>query len=138
MSMTPQQAADTILTLFKTAWDTTGYQVHYEDVKKDRDETSLPWATTQVRHVESGQSTLSGDIGQRRFTRVGRFTVQIFVPSGKGLQEGYRLAKIISDALEGVSSSSLWFRNVVTREIGRDGAFSQLNVIAEFTYDEVR
>lgn len=139
MSLTHETAVDEMLSMFKTAWDTTGFPAHYEEIRSDRSDTSLPWATTRIRHVTSHQSSLNGNIGQRRFTHLGYFTVQIFVPSGKGLQEAYRLAKVVSDAFEGVSSpSGIWFRNVTPREVDRDGAFFQQNVIIEFNYDEVR
>jgi hypothetical protein len=139
MSLTYQQARDEIFEVFKQAWDTTGYEVHYEDVRKQRSKDEEPWAVVTLKHAAGFQSTLSGSVGNKTFTRLGFVTIQIFTPNGKGLQEAYDLAKVVSDAFEGVSTSGgVWFRNVRLNEIGRDGEFFQLNVVVEFRYDEIK
>lgn len=139
MSLTYQQARDEIFALFKTAWDTTGYSVHYQDVRRQRDTDNEPWAVVTLQHSSGFQATLSGVSGSRTFARLGFITVQIFTPSGKGLQESYDLCKVVSDAFEGATTpGGVWFRNVRLNEVGRDGEFYQLNVIAEFRYDEIK
>lgn len=139
MSLTHQQARDEMFDVFKAAWDTTGYPVHFEDVRKQRSKDEEPWAVVTLQHASGFQSTLSGAEGTRTFARLGFITVQIFTPNGKGLQEAYDLAKVVSDAFEGISTpGGVWFRNVRLNEVGRDGEFFQLNVVIEFRYDEVK
>jgi len=139
MSLTYQQARDEIFDLFKAAWDTTGYPAHYEEVKKQRSQNEEPWSVVTLNHASGFQATLSGADGSRTFARLGFLTVQIFTPNGKGLQDAYDLAKVVSDAFEGISTpGGVWFRNVRLNEVGRDGEFFQLNVIVEFRYDEVK
>lgn len=139
MTLSYQEARDEILDVFKTAWDTTGYPVHYEDFRKQRSEDEESWATVTMKHSSGFQSTLSGIAGSKTFSRLGFLAIQIFTPSGKGLQEAYDLAKVVSDAFEGASTSGgVWFRNVRLNEVGRDGEFFQLNVVVEFRYDEVK
>lgn len=139
MSLTYQQARDEMFSVFKTAWDATGYPVHYEDVYKPRSKDEKPWATVTLKHASGFQSTLSGVTGSKTFTRLGFITTQIFVPTGKGLQEAYDLAKVISDAFEGTSTpGGVWFSNVTLNEVGREGEFFQLNVVIEFRYDEIK
>jgi hypothetical protein len=90
-------------------------------------------------HVDGFQATLKSPTGQATYRRTGLLTVQIFVASGSGLQTTYDLVKVVADAFEGKSASGgLWFRDVRVREVGRDGAFRQTNVIIEFDYDEVK
>lgn len=138
-SLTYKQARREILSKFKTAWDTTSYEAFYDDVKKQRSSSSSPWAVVTLRHTAGRQSTLSSDVGNRRFSRTGTLTVQIFTSAGKGLQESYDLAKVVSDAFEGsYTPGGVWFRNLTLREVGRDGEFFQVNVITEFTYDEIK
>jgi hypothetical protein len=138
-SLTYKVARREILARFKAAWDTTTFQAFYDDVKKQRSKDEDPWAVITYRHAGGRQTTLSGAVGTRTFTRTGTLTVQIFTPSGKGLQEAYELAKVVSDAFEGTSTpGGAWFRNVRLNEVGRDGEFFQLNVIVEFLYDEVK
>lgn len=139
MSLTYKEAKNEILDIFKAAWDPTGYPVHYEAVREDRSTDQNPWAVVTLQHAAGFQSTLNGANGTRTFTRLGFVTVQIFKPSGKGLQEAYDLAKVVSDAFEGTATpGGVWFRDVRLNEVGRDGEFFQMNVVAEFRYDEVK
>lgn len=139
MSATFQQARDEMFDLFKAAWDSTGWPVHYEDVRKQRSTDEIPWITVTMQHSSGFQSTLSGAQGARTFSRLGLLTFQIFTPVGRGLQESYDLAKVVVDAFEGTATpGGVWFRNVRLNEVGRDGEFFQLNVVVEFRYDEVK
>ena len=143
MTATFDEANDAILDVFKTAWDTTGHPVAYENVKpvKPFPPTAIsPWARVMVRHTGGMQGSLTGGLGTTRWSRLGLFTAQIFVPNGDGLSLGYSLCKIVTDAFEGVAtvSTRVWFRDVRINEIGPDGEWFQFNVIAEFTYDEVK
>lgn len=139
MSLTYKQARDEIFARFKSVWDSTTYPVHYEDVRKKRSTDESPWVVVSLKHSSGFQSTLTGEAGKRTFTRVGYLTAQIFVPGGNGLQMIYDLAKVISDGFEGHSTpGGVWFRNVTPDEVGRDGEFYQLNVVADFRYDEIK
>lgn len=137
MSLTYTQAIDGVLTKFRTAWLATGYDAFYDDTPQDRGTDEDPWARATVQHVDGFMSSLKSPTGQARYERKGILTVQIFTESGSGLQAAYDLAKVVSDAFEGQSvAGGLWFRDVRVREIGRDGAFRQTNVIVEFDYEE--
>lgn len=139
MTLTYDQAKNEIQKVLYDAWNTTGYQIHFEEVYKERSANKDPWAVSQMRHYSGRQTTLCNADGEKRFTRQGVLTVQIFVPGGKGLSTAYNLGKVVSDAFEGVSNSSgVWFRSVRIREVGRDGEFFQLNVIVDFQYDEIK
>jgi hypothetical protein len=139
MSATFTEARDDILTLFKTAWDTTGYTVVYDDLPGDIPDTSTPWARVTVRHQTGRQQTLVNDVGQRKFLREGVIIIQIFIPSGEGLSLIDSLAKIVADAFEGKSTTSgVWFRNVRLNEIGADGNWFNANVLIDFEYNELK
>lgn len=139
MSVTYSEAVDEILTLFKTAWDTTGHDAFYQSVKKSRGSNTDSWSIVSIKHATGFQATLSGTVGSRTFRRQGELTVQIFTAVGKGLQEFYNLAKVVSDAYEGSASpKGVWFRNTRITEIGRDGEFSQNMIVVDFEYDEVK
>lgn len=140
MTATFDTANNEILDTFKAAWDTTGHVALYENVKGDKPSgNSDPWARVTVRHSFGEQATLANAGGQRRWNREGIITVQVFIPLGEGLSEGYALAKIVADAFEGAATpSAVWFRNVRVNEVGPDGEWFQINVLADFTYDEIK
>ena len=104
---------------------------------RDPDE---PWARITVSHIDSAQTTLGG-LNNRRFTRQGIVAVQMFSPlvDGGGLTFAEQSAIISRDAFEGVGTASgIWFRNTRIKEIGPDATWYQINVIAEFQYDELK
>ena len=159
------EANDEILTVFRDVWQPR--VAIYENVEgtKPPDET-VSWARPIVRHFTGNQDSLIGGLVRgkpptvtvalgvtakpvvpidrkkknvRRYRHDGLFTAQIFVPIGKGLMEGYELAKLVSDAFEGTDTpSGVWFQNVRIREIGPDGEWFQINVLADFEYTEVK
>ncbi len=140
MTATFDQANNEILALFKTAWDTTGFIALYENLEGAKPITQVAHAKVTVRYGKGGQVSLANGAGNKRFERNGILTVQIFIPNGQGLSQGYTLGKTVTDAFEGKSTSpgNVWFRNVHLKPIGPDGEWYQLNAIVEFLYDEVK
>lgn len=138
MNLTFAQANDNILALLKAAWDPTGHEMFYDDIREQREMDQTPWAQVVVRHAAGQQDTLGG-IGNRSFLRLGVVIVTINTPSGSGLSTAYALAKVVADAYEGVSSpNGVWFRNVRINELGRDGTFYRTNVLIDFEYSEMK
>lgn len=147
--LTFDSARDEILGLFKTDWDANTPAANGGQVPTVRwpgvdagspPPSDGPWARIVVRHATSRQSTF-GETGNRRFTRPGLVTVQVFTPltAGGGLSLAEKLAIIARNAFEGRGTASgIWFRNVRIQEIGEDGTWYQMNVLAEFQYDELR
>lgn len=140
MSATYEQAVDDILTFFKDAWDATGYTAIYPNIGGDAPTTVAPWARVTLQHIlPQGQASLSGALGTQRYERNGILTVQIFTPLGEGLAELYQLSKIVTDAFDGKATPlHVWFRNARVSEVGPSGHWYQVNVLVDFTYDEIK
>lgn len=149
MTATFSEARDQILGQFQTAWNAnaaavnggTTPSVHYEGLKFDPPKDAA-WARIAIRHSTAGQATLAGDpsYGARRFERFGVVTVQIFQPlsAGGGLVLVEDLAQVARAAFEGqTTSGNIWFQNVTINEVGPDGPWFQMRVVASFRYDEV-
>lgn len=137
-------ARDAILETFRATWEAQTPpvpKVQYEGVAPITPTPDAPWARIVVRHTTGSQTGLSDPSGVRRFTFVGTVTVQVFSPLGLqgGLQNGEDLAELVKSAFQGkvdTTDGSVWFRDVVIREVGTDTPWFQCNVIAEFTYDQ--
>lgn len=139
MTATFEQARDDIFSAFKAAWGVTTFPVVWPDKPAEKPSGRTPWARVTIRHAGGFQATLSNINGQRRWRRNGVVIVQVFTPSGEGLSRAYDLAKIACDAFEGVSTPrGVWFRNARINEVGPDGDWQQVNVLADFEYDEVK
>lgn len=138
-NLTFAQARDEITQMLATAWAVTGYPLLFEDMKGDPPKTGGPWARLRIAHNRGDQEALANPIGTRLWKRDGLLFVQVFTPIGEGLSRADALAKIAMDAYEGKSSpGGVWFRKVRYREIGPDGNWFQVHVIAEFEYTEAK
>lgn len=144
---TEQEAVDSMMLTFQTAWDTTGHAAIYQDMppstaalaaSDDTNSDVVPWARVGVVHVGREQLTMGGQ-GNRRFEANGLFTAEIYTPRGDGLTLARSLHRIVQQAFEGESPpNGVWFRNVRTEEVAPSGPWSHANVIAEFQYTEKR
>ena len=142
------EARDEIYGLFQTAllasaWSSV--RVIYPNVEADPldstpDITSQqpdPWIRASVTHYSGRQTTIGGPL--QRFERRGAFRAEIYVARSRGMSQADLIAKVVSDAFEGQNTSSgIWFRNVRMDEIGPDGIWFRVDVIADFRYDEIK
>ncbi len=136
LSLTFKQATDEMLVMVKDAWDPTGHEMFWESVREQRETDDTPWASTMIRHATGRQITIGKPA---LYERIGTIIIMVYAQVGKGLSDPYVLAKILADAFEGKTSpSGVWFRNVRINEIGRDGQFTQVSLLVDFTYTEVK
>lgn len=139
MSLTYAQARDEITKAFADAWGVTGLPVAYTDRPFTEPANGGAWARFAVQHNSGQQESIGGPLGGSRYVRGGLALVQIFAETGKGLSQADELAKVAADAFEGKSTpGGVWFRRVRMREVGPDRAWYQVNVTAEFVYDEAK
>lgn len=117
--------------------DSQGAIVVYPDVASEVPASKVVWWRATLHHNIGGQGSLAGDTGVKRWRRSGVMVVQVFAPIGGGMVQAYESAESLVRELQ-ASSGCVWLRNVRLNEIGADGAFEQINVLADFTYDDVR
>jgi hypothetical protein len=150
MATTIELVIDEILGQFKSHWDAnvqamSGLSyVPKMITEADRDETDTQnpdqaWVRLVIRHNSVGPPTLA-EPGARRFTRYGTVYAQIFSPflSGEGFTLSQRLAQVARDAYEGRRTPTVIFRSCRINEAGRDGPWHQVNLVADFEWDEVK
>lgn len=64
--------------------------------------------------------------------------MQLFCPVGDGLQKAYEACDVLLDAYRKERNPNVFYTRVRPQEIGARGAFEQMNVLANFSYDIVR
>lgn len=136
--MTFDEARDIILGFFKAAWDPKGFPAVWTDVPGSAPTSETVWARATIRHATGRQASLSDDQGAKRWSRTGTVYIQVFAPVGDGSKAGYDAAQLVVDAFQAARHPNVWFRDVRMSEAGTSGAFEQLNVLATFSYDDVR
>ena len=146
--MTNTEARDSIFAQFRSYWDQAAYGVLglIPTVLWQGQENSSPpsnqepYARATVLHTAGRQATLAGP-GGARWERRGVCLIQCFGPvqGGKGLTLAERMATVAKDAFEGKSTpEGVWFRNCRQIDIGSADGWFQINVAADFQYDEVK
>lgn len=103
-------------------------------------EAANAWGRVTVVHDMSWQATLTDDQNRKRYRNTGLLTVQVFAPydySAAGTI-ATRLARVVKVAFQGRRTDNVTFGLVRVNEIGREGAWYQINVSVEFHWDEVR
>lgn len=144
------EARNAIQSRFKTQWDADTPAVtpdgsvpfvFWEGVGDEGNRPNREHAEAFVRHLGGSQSSLLGDpsVGLRRFTKSGIVTIQIRAPHRPDLRLAQSLAEIAKSAFEGktIAGTDIWFQNVRINEAGVVDQDYQMNVLAEFMYDEL-
>ena len=143
MALTRTQARDEIAALVKGVVDTLGtnFVAIYDDTKTDipkaNDTPLKTWARITVRHVGGAQTSLSDVSGQKRYTKTGLLTIQLFTPAGDGSTAADPLCDQFEAAFRDKSTpGGVWFRNPRSVEIGNDGPWWQTNILGDFQYEQ--
>lgn len=139
MPATYSEAIDQMSAVFKAAMDPTTYPVVWDDTPGDTPKTRTPWARHTIRHETGRQASLLGDLGKTRWERGGTIFLQLFDAPGAGMSRLRPLVSLVQAAYEGrATSGGIWFRNTRVNEIGVREGWRQINVLVDFTYDEVK
>lgn len=139
--MTADEARDEMLAVVRTAWLAAlqpASSLVFPDVPGSKPpDGRVPWARVTVRHATGRQSSFGNAQTRRKFTQTGTLWVQVFAPTGDGLVTAYALAQTVVNAYR-TAQGTVWYRNSRMQEVGSSGAFEQINVLTDFTYDDVR
>jgi len=135
--MTYEEARNAIQSYLSSNWsDTPSGTIAYDNTSFTPP-ASEPWLRLAVRHAAGYQAGFGG--GTRRYRRNGVALLQIFVPENEGPTEAMQLGDSAVDLFEGaVLSGGLRFGPVALREIGVEDSWFQVNMSADFTFDDVK
>lgn len=138
MTATVEQARDQMLSLIKAVWP-SGETLVYDGFKEEKPTAQEVWGRVSVRHNSGGQCTISKIGGKSRYERTGTLYINLFAPPGDGLRALDPLTKTVLDAIEGkTTSGGVWFTKTRVREMGIVEGWYQVNVLANFSYEELK
>ncbi len=144
-TLTLEEARTEMLDLVETAWDAGPISpVPPLTLDGNRDVNPVagaPWARVSVKPGDAFQAGI-GPINSNNsalFRHRGHVFVDIFVLQGTGITTLNALARVVTNAFEGVASSSgIWFRNTKFTQIGSDESWYHGQVITEYEHDEIK
>ena len=138
--MNIEEACDVMNGIVHVAWANGGYDdanMRWTDVAGDVPTTEVIWCRVTIKHTDGGQTSFGDATSRaRRFSNTGTLWVQCFTPVGAGLVLARRAAQLVVTAIRDSKNEDVWFRNARMKEVGTSGAFEQINVLADFTYDQ--
>lgn len=129
-------ARETIYQTFVTAWSTTTQYTFGNE--KFSPPAEAAWVRLNVQHLVGSQETLGGT-GNRRFSRSGLVTIQLFVPQDTGMETADGYIATLRAMYEGKTiSGPIWFTDANVQEIGPTDGWHQTNIDIEFSYEETK
>lgn len=133
-------AAREMVARFRDVWNPR--PCDFPGVKFQLPAETVTWARWRIQHSGGGQTSLAGYDGKRRFDKVGNIIIQVFTPLQGGAIVSYDAAQLAVNAYEGKTTpSGIWFRSVRPDELldsEQTGTWWQINVVAEFLYDQIK
>lgn len=134
--MTPMQARDAMMAVFMAQWQALGFdpaRIVWDDEQGGVPAGEAPWARATLKHGDAPFAGF-GD-GVAIVDNNGVLIIQLFTTAGANGVDAYTVAHGVVTAFR-VAKVGVWFRNTRLREVGQSGAFTQTNVVSEFTYDD--
>lgn len=132
-------ARDKILTPLKAVVDANSLTAIYDDTKEDvPKDGSVTWVRISVRHRDGSRSSLANSEGKGKHTQSGFVFVEIFTPREDGLVDSDVISAAFAESFRGSTTGDIWYPSVAAREIGEDGNWFRVDVIAEFQYDLIQ
>jgi hypothetical protein len=133
---TQMEAVDEMMTIVTTAWNAhaDGAVLQYDNIESTRPQVPATFGRATVRHTAGQQITLGAVSLKRRY---GSLNLQIFVPQGDGQYEVRVLSDNILMDIEDANPQIVRLTDIQFNEVGEDGTYFQMNIIARFSYDRV-
>lgn len=102
--------------------------------------TDKLWMRFSQQTVIEPQATLAGNDLKRRYTTEGLVFIQIFSPKNPTTEydKALNVAQLVKNAYRGKESENcIWFRNTRIQELPPEEAWNRINVVSEYTYDQI-
>lgn len=132
-------ARDRILTPLKAVVDAQSLYAIYDDSPKTVPTSgSQKWVRINVKHQNGSRSSLGREDGKGKHTQAGFVFVEIYTPREDGLVDSDVLSAAFADNFRNPTDGDIWFKDVSEVEMGEDGSWFRVDVIAEFEYDLIQ
>lgn len=131
-------ARDRMLTPLKAIVDAQSLYTIYDDTRKELPDGSTSWVRIAIRHQSGSRSSLGNSSGKAKHTQAGIILIELNTPREEGLANSDIYSAAFADALRNFSDGDIWISDVNVLEIGEDGNWFEVNIIADFQYDLIR
>ena len=123
----------------KTTVDAQSLYAIYDDTEKQPPtDGTTPWVRVSVRHRAGRRASLGRADGKGKHTQAGFIFVEIYTPRENGLENSDTYSAAFAEQLRRFPDGDIWIADVAEIEVGEDGNWYRVDVIAEFEYDLIQ
>jgi hypothetical protein len=127
-----------MLTPLKAIADAQSLYAIYDDSPKAVPiDGSIKWVRISVKHRAGERTSLGRADKKGKHTQSGFVFVEIFTPRQDGLVVSDTLSALFAESFR-TTGGDIWYRDVAGIEVGEDGNWYKVDVIAEFEYDLIQ
>jgi len=135
---TRTEAEDILLKEFRSSYS-LGYPVAYENNEDFIKPTNAPWIRFQIKHNPHSGQVAFGEVGERKFERLGLIVYQVFIPLNTGTYDGNTTCDYINNIFEGNRFTDIYCEAGNWSEHGVTGdEWYQFNGVIFFNFDEIK
>lgn len=139
MIVSRSNARDRILAPLKVIADAQSLYAIYDDTNKAVPTSgSVKWGRISVRHRRGSRTSLGRMDGTTKNTQAGFVFIEIYTPREDGLVDSDLLSAAFAASLRSGADGDIWIGDVSEVEMGEDGNWFRVDVIAEFQYDLIQ
>lgn len=132
-------ARDRILVPLKAVADAQSLYAIYDDTAKTvPTNAATSWARISVRHRRGARASLGRSDGKSKNTQAGFVFIEIYTPREAGLVNNDIYSAAFAESLRSGADGDVWISDVSEIEVGEDGNWFRVDVIAEFEYDLIQ
>lgn len=108
----------------------------YDDTaERVPEDGSIKWVRISVKHRAGARSSLGRADAKSKNTISGFVFVEIYTPREDGLQDSDIISKAFADKFRKFPDGDIWIAETSEMEMGEDGNWFRVDIIAEFSYD---
>lgn len=131
-------ARDRILSPLKDVVTANSLYAIYDDTKKAVPNDATTWVRISVRHRRGSRASLGNKAGSRKNNQSGFVFIEIYTPRENGLVNSDIISAAFAENIRSGQDGDIWYSDVSEIEVGEDGNWFRVDVIAEFNYDLIQ
>ncbi len=111
----------------------------YDDtVQRVPEDGSIKWVRISVKHRNGSRASLGRADSKSKHTQAGFIFVEVYTPRENGLVDSDVISTAFANSLRNFSDGDIWIADVSPMEMGEDGNWFRVDIVADFSYDLIQ
>ena len=114
------------------------YAIYDDTVLQPPEDSDTAWVRISVKHRAGSRASLGRHDGKGKHNQVGFIFVEIYTSREIGLVKSDQFSAAFAEKLRNFPDGDIWIADVAATEVGDDGNWYRVDVIADFEYDLIQ